>query len=97
MPRKKLTTDEAMALVLAGFKGEIPVADLCRQYGVSQATYYKLRDRFLQYGRKGLGNPSSKSEEQRLKKRMEDLEAALGRKQLEVELLKKASGLLRDA
>jgi hypothetical protein len=32
----------------------------------------------------------------KLEKKIEDLEAALGRKQLEVELLKKATGLLRD-
>jgi|LSQX01.3.fsa_nt_gb hypothetical protein len=28
--RKKLSTDDALALVLRGLKGEIPVFDLCR-------------------------------------------------------------------
>jgi transposase-like protein len=94
--RKKLTTDESLALVLAGLKGDIPIADLCRQYGVSQATYYKLRDRFLQGGKSSLETTPSRQRVKKLEKRIEDLEAALGRKQLEVELLKKATGLLRD-
>jgi transposase-like protein len=44
MPKKKLSTNDALALVLSGLKGELPVSDLCRKYGVSMATYYKLRD-----------------------------------------------------
>jgi len=32
---KKLSTDDALASVLSGLKGEIPVSDLCRKYGVS--------------------------------------------------------------
>ncbi|OYD08362.1 hypothetical protein [Paludifilum halophilum] len=50
MPKSKLTDDEKLALVLAGLKGNVPLSDLLRQYGVSQATYYKLRDRFLEAG-----------------------------------------------
>jgi len=30
MPKKKMSTDDALALVLSGLKGEIPVSDLCR-------------------------------------------------------------------
>jgi len=42
--RKKLSDDDALALVLSGLKSEILISDLCRNYGVSNATYYKLRD-----------------------------------------------------
>jgi transposase-like protein len=56
MPKKKLTDDDAQALVLSGLKGEVPVLDLCRKYGVSNATYYKLRDQFIAGGVQGLQN-----------------------------------------
>lgn len=98
MPRpKKLSPEDAMALVLAGLKGDIPVSDLCRQYGISVPTYYKIRDRFLEAGKHAIGTSASKDEKRELYKRIEELESALGRKQLEVELLKKASGLLRKS
>jgi len=47
MPKKKLSSDDALALVLSGLKGDTPVSDLCRKYGVSTTTYYKLRDQFI--------------------------------------------------
>jgi len=47
MFQKKLSDDDALALVLSGLKGEIPISDLCRKYEVSNATYYKLRDKFI--------------------------------------------------
>jgi hypothetical protein len=31
MPKKKISDDDALALVLSGLKGELPVSDLCRQ------------------------------------------------------------------
>jgi transposase-like protein len=96
MPKKKLSDDDALALVLAGLKGEIPLSDLCRRYGVSQATYYKLRDRFLEAGAAGLrgGGPGRQVKE--LQQRVRELEQALGRKSLEVELLKRVAELTKD-
>lgn len=89
MPQKKLSNDDALALVLSGLKGEIPVSDLCRKYGVSTATYYKLRDQFIAGGTQGLQNNGKTSQVKALELRVNDLEKALGRKTLEVELLKK--------
>jgi len=58
MSKRKLSNDDALALVLSDLKGEIPVSDLCRKYGVSAATYYKykLRDQFIPTGTQGLQN-----------------------------------------
>ncbi len=39
MPRRKLSDDDAQALVLAGMKGDVTLAELCRRYGVSETTY----------------------------------------------------------
>ncbi|PJB00365.1 MAG: integrase, partial [Ignavibacteriales bacterium CG_4_9_14_3_um_filter_30_11] len=47
------TAEEKLAIVLEGLKGGITVSDLCRKYGLSQAVYYKWRDKFLDGGEKG--------------------------------------------
>ncbi len=86
--RRKLSDDDALALVLNGLKGEIPLSDLCRRYGVTQSTYYKLRDRFLEAGASGL-RTGKVPEVKALEDRVKDLERALGRKTLEIEILKK--------
>lgn len=91
----RLTTDEAVALVLAGLKGEATVEELCRRHGVSQTTYYKLRDAFLQAGAEGLEHRGHTREVAALRDRIRELERMLGRKTLEVEILKKTDEFLR--
>jgi transposase-like protein len=78
MPKKKLSSDDALALVLSGLKGEVPVSDLCRKYGVSTATYYKLRDQFIAGGVQGLQNNGKTNQVKALELRIKDLEQALG-------------------
>jgi hypothetical protein len=65
-------------------------SDLCRKYSVSTATYYKLRDQFIAGGVQGLQNNGKTNQVKFLELRIKDLEQALGRKTLEVEVLKKA-------
>ena len=40
MGKKNLSAEEKMAIVMAGIKGDKTVAQICREYGISQ--YYKL-------------------------------------------------------
>lgn len=94
MPKKKLTDDDALALVMSGLKGDIPVSDLCRRYGVSQATYYKLRDQFIAGGVQGLRNNGKTDQVKALEIRVNELEKALERKTLEIEILKKTEELM---
>lgn len=86
--KRKLSDDDALALVLGGFKGEVPPSSLCRRYGVTIVTYYKLRDRFLEAGIAGL-RTGKLPEVKALEDRVRELERALGRKTLEVEIFKK--------
>ena len=89
MTKKKLNSDDSLALVLSGLKGEVAISDLCRKYGVSVATYYKLRDQFIAGGVQGLQNNGKTNQVKGLEIRIKDLEQALGRKTMEVEILKK--------
>ncbi len=47
MKRRKWNADEKLAIVLMGIKGEKSVAQICREHQISQAQYYKWRDKFL--------------------------------------------------
>jgi transposase len=95
MPKRKLSNDDALALVLSGLKGEIPLSDLCRKYGVSTATYYKLRDQFIAGGSQGLQNKGKTDQVKALELQVSELEKALGRKTLEVEVLKKTEDFFK--
>ena len=52
-------------------------------------TYYKLRDQFIAGGVQGLQNNGKTDQVKNLELRIKELEQALGRKTLEVEILKK--------
>lgn len=41
--KKKWNPEEKLAVVLDGLKGR-PVVEICREYGISQAQYYKWRE-----------------------------------------------------
>ena len=94
MPQRKLSDDDAIALVMAGIKGDVTLAELCRRYGVSETTYYKLRDRFIASGIEGLNNSGHTRQVKVLQDRVNDLERVLGKKSLEIELLKKTQRIL---
>jgi len=46
MRRGKWDTKTKAMIVVEGLKGK-PVGEICREYEVSQAQYYRWRDRFL--------------------------------------------------
>jgi transposase len=50
--RKKWGSEEKLAITLDGLKGR-PVKEICRDYGVSEAQYYKWRDEALELLKEG--------------------------------------------
>ncbi len=56
MKLRKWSSEEKMAIVLEGLKGEKSVAEICREHQISQALYYRWRDRCLEAGQKGSNN-----------------------------------------
>ena len=69
-------------------KTGVPLEEVCRKYGVNASQMYRLK-RSLDQGLKESGEMVPKSQVLGLQKRVEELERALGRKALEVDLLKK--------
>ena len=95
--RARRTPDEKTEIVLAGLRGDRSVRDVCREYEITEASYYQWRDRLLEGGKAALRRPNEKRPEDAeikdLRKRVAHLERALGRKTYELEV---AGELLRD-
>jgi len=85
---KKLSTEEKMAVILEGLRHEKSVSQVCREHGISQAQYYKRRDRFLEGTKEGLGN-GKRSKVKQLKGKIEELEKVIGKQAVVIETLKK--------
>ena len=94
MKLRKWSSEEKMAIVLEGLKREKSVAEICREHQISQALYYRWRDRFLEAGQKGLSNGSSEDETKALQAQIEKLEKIIGRQTMAIEALKKTQELI---
>lgn len=46
MPKRKLTDEQILEPLKEAEKGERSVSDLCRQYNISDATFYKLKSKY---------------------------------------------------
>jgi len=80
-PEKKLE-------IMEQWRNGLPVEELSRRYSVSSAQLYKWK-RDLEQGLKDRGEMVPKGQVTTLQKKVEELEKALGRKSLEVDIFKK--------
>ncbi|WP_373920418.1 helix-turn-helix domain-containing protein [Thermodesulfovibrio sp. Kuro-1] len=76
-----------MAIVLEGIKGTKSVADICREHKISQALYYRWRDKFLEGGKKALNNAQVDDNVYRAER--EKLQKIIGKQAIQIEILKK--------
>ena len=44
--RRKFSSEEKIRIVLEGLKGEESIAEICRQLGIKEQTYYKWRKEY---------------------------------------------------
>lgn len=86
--RRRRWPAEQKLTVLQEWQTGVPLEEVCRKYGVNAAQMYRWK-RSLDQGLKDVGEMIPKHHVGRLQKRVEELERALGRKALEVEVLKK--------
>ncbi|MCB0990113.1 MAG: transposase [Acidimicrobiales bacterium] len=95
--RRSWTPDEKAEIVLAGLRGDRSVRDVCREHEISETQFCQWRDRLLEGGKAALRRPNEQRPEDAeikdLRKRVANLERALGRKTYELEI---AGKLLRD-
>ena len=87
--RRRRWSGEQKLTVLQEWQTGVPLEEICRKYAVNAAQMYKWK-RSLDQGLKESGELVPKSLVGGLQKRIEELERALGRKAVEVDVLKKA-------
>jgi len=85
------TVEEKFSIVLEGLKENTNIAELCRRHGISQASFYKWRDKFLEGGRTSLtsnGTRTTASDAEKAK--VAELERVIGQQAVEIQVLKKS-------
>jgi transposase-like protein len=96
---RTFTPEQKTEIVLAGLRGDRTVRDICREYEIAETLYYQWRDRLLEGGKAALATSRDKANDGReaelrdAKKRIAQLERALGKKTYELEV---AGELSRD-
>ena len=80
------TVEQKGQIVIESFTAT-NIVELCRRHGVSVAQFHRWKERFLEGGRKGLGESSRGNEYQ---KEINDLKRLVGDHPLVIDALKKS-------
>jgi transposase len=83
---RSFTAQKKLEIVLAGLRGDVTVKELCRQHEIAETLYYSWREKLLEGGREALAGKTERQGERELRKRIGQLERALGRKTYELEI-----------
>ncbi len=89
--RVQRTPEEKWEIVLEGLRSGI-VAETCRRYGIAPNLYYRWKDEAQQGATAALGGKSAAAVESEKDRRIRQLERTLGKKSLEIEILKNVVG-----
>lgn len=81
------TVAQKLEIVLAGLRGEVSVAEVCREHQISENLFYSWREKLLEGGSERLSGKEERTELVELRRRVRDLERTLGRKAYELEIL----------
>ena len=80
------TATQKIEILLAGLRGDRSVKELCREHEISETLYYSWREKLLQGGREALAGKEERRGERELRRKVRELERALGRKTYELEI-----------
>jgi transposase len=90
---RKFTAKQKVELVLASFRGDRSVAEICREHDISETLLRRWRDQMIEAGGARFEEGQDRSVQAEQRRRIAELERALGRKTYELEI---AGKLLRD-
>lgn len=91
--RRAFSAQFKLETVLEGLRGEKSVAQLCRERDITDSLYYKWRDEFMENAA-GIFADRQQQGNNEHAERIAELERLVGRLTMELEIAKKASGLL---
>jgi transposase-like protein len=84
---RKFTAQQKLELVMASLRGERSIAELCREHRISESLLRRWRDVALEAASERLAGGQDRSVAAEQRKRIADLERALGKKTYEAEIL----------
>jgi len=90
-PRVDRTPEEKWQIVQEGIKSG-NVSETCRRHGIPPSLLYRWRDEAEEGAKAALGGKSAAAAESEKDRRIRQLERTLGRKSLEIEILKNVVG-----
>ena len=90
---RKFTAKQKVELVLASFRGDRSVAEICREHDLSETLLRRWRDQMVEAGAERFTDGQHRSIQAEQRRRIAELERALGKKTYELEISGK---LLRD-
>ena len=85
------SAEEKWQIVQEGMKSG-NIAETCRRHGVAPNLFYRWKDEAEQGAKAALGGRSAAAAETEKDRRIRQLERTLGRKSLEIEILKNVVG-----
>jgi transposase-like protein len=94
MPRKaqvQRSAEEKFAIVIEGLKSG-NIAETCRTHQIAATLYYRWKDEAEKASLAALGGRSAAARPDAEEKRIKQLERALGRSHLQIEILKNVLG-----
>ncbi len=83
---ERFTVEQKFQIVMESFT-VTNIAELCRRHGLSVAQFHRWKERFLEGGRRGIGESSKGNEYQR---EIDDLKRRIGDQALVIDALKKS-------
>ena len=83
---RTFSVQKKLEIVLAGLRGDVSVKDLCRQHEIAETLYYSWREKLLEGGKVALAGKEERQGERELKRKIRELERALGKKTYELEI-----------
>ena len=89
---RKFTAKQKVELVLASFRGDRSVAEICREHDISETLLRRWRDQMVEAAAERYQDGADRTLQAERRRRIAELERALGRKTYELEI---AGKLLR--
>ena len=80
------TAQQKIEILMAGLRGDRSVKEVCREHAISETLFYGWREKLLEGGREALAGKEERQGERELRRRVAELERALGRKTYELEI-----------
>jgi transposase len=84
---RRFTAQQKLELVMASLRGERSIAELCREHQISESLLRRWRDVALEAAGERLAGTQERSVQSEQRRRIAELERALGRKTYEAEIV----------